>query len=71
MYFSQIMVWAALSATQRPVWYIIKPATEEERRKKIKKSVNAKVYRDEILEPFLKYLQDNGLQNQMFMQVGS
>ena len=63
------MVWAAIAAGQRPVWYIIKPATEEMRKKKIKKTVNAAVYRAEILEPFIKYLQDNELYGQIFMQV--
>ena len=63
------MVWAALCPGRRPVWIIIKPATEEMKRKKKKKTVNAAVYRAEILEPFCKYLQDNNLQNQIFMQV--
>ena len=65
------MVWAALCPGQRPVWIIIKPATEEMRRRKQKKTVNAKVYREEILEPFCKYLEDNNLQNQIFMQVNN
>ena len=61
------MVWAGLCAGKRPKWIIIKPAEKGEK----KKTVNAAVYRDEILLPFIQHLHDNNIdtQSQYFMQV--
>ena len=61
------MVWAAICPNQRPVWIIIEPP----KKKGEKKTVNAAVYRKEILDPFIKRLEDNNipLQTQYFMQV--
>ena len=61
------MVWAGLRVGQRPVWFIIKPAEKPAK----KKTVNAAVYRAEILEPFIQHLLDNDIEprSQYFMQV--
>ena len=61
------MVWAALCAGQRPVWFIIKPPVPPEK----KKTVNAEVYRNEILLPFRQHLLNNNInpKTQFFMQV--
>ena len=61
------MVWAAICANRRPVWIIIAPP----KKKGEKKTVNAAVYRKEILDPFIKHLQDNNipLETEYFMQV--
>ena len=61
------MVWAALCVGQRPVWFIIKPPVPPA----TKKTVNADVYREEILLPFFQHLLDNNIdpKKQFFMQV--
>ena len=61
------MVWAGLCVGQRPVWFIIKPAEKPKK----KKTVNAAVYREEILVPFIQHLLDNNIdpKSQYFMQV--
>ena len=61
------MVWAGLCAGKRPVWFFIKPPEKPA----TKKTVNAAVYRDEILLPFIQHLHENDIdpKSQYFMQV--
>ena len=61
------MVWCALCPGRRPVWFIIEPPVPPA----TKKTVNAEVYREEILEPFIQHLHDNNIdpKSQYFMQV--